>query len=224
MDKDNKNYNYDSNVNKLFIEIINDLREITNKSMDIFINQKIIDIITKINIIIKEKNDKKDEQIRNFTQQLFSLQNKIFDLNKKMNESIINNINVLKEIKYDLGKYLGEVKNGLPEGKGDMYWTNGDRYIGEWKNGLKEGKGIMYWNTGDRYEGDFRNGGKEGKGIYYNSNGDRYEGDWRNDKKEGQGIYYYNNGDRIMGDYSNDEPIGKHVLLTKGGKVKVNNY
>ena len=210
MDKDNTNYKDDSNVNNLFIEIINDLKEIINKFKDNLIINKIENIMIKINCIIKEKNNQ------------YSLQKQILDLNKKMNESIINN--TLKEIKYDLGKYFGQVKNGLPEGKGTMYWTNGDRYEGEWKNGLKEGRGIMYWNNGNRYEGDFRNGGQEGKGICYYSNGDRYEGDWKNDKKEGQGIYYYNNGDRSMGDYSNDKPIGKHVLLTKSGEVNMKNY
>ena len=41
---------------------------------------------------------------------------------------------------------------------------------------------------------------------------------------EGKGIYYYNNGDREMGDYYNGNPIGKHVMLTRNGEVKINNY
>ena len=35
---------------------------------------------------------------------------------------------------------------------------------------------------------------------------------------------YYNNGDRRMGDYSKDNPIGKHIILTKNGEVKTENY
>ena len=79
---------------------------------------------------------------------------------------IINNINNQQELK--------GIKNG-------HNW----RYVGQVVNGLREGKGICYWENGDRYEGDYRNDNKEGKGIYYFDNGDRYEGDFRNGKKEG---------------------------------------
>ena len=35
---------------------------------------------------------------------------------------------------------------------------------------------------------------------------------------------YYHNGDREMGDYYNGKRIGKHVMLTRNGEVKTNNY
>ena len=38
---------------------------------------------------------------------------------------------------------------------------------------LAEGKGIMFYINGDRYEGDFKNDKPDGKGIYYFKNGDR---------------------------------------------------
>ena len=47
-------------------------------------------------------------------------------------------------------KYIGQILNGVPEGKGIMYWNNGDRYEGDWKNNEREGKGIMYYNNGDK--------------------------------------------------------------------------
>ena len=109
----------------------------------------------------------------------------------------------------DNGRYEGEVKNGLREGKGIYYHNNGDRYEGDWRNGKQEGKGIYYYNSGSRYEGDWRNGKKEGKGIYYYSNGDRYEGNWKNDKEEGEGIYYFNNGKILKGNWKNGVFIEK---------------
>ena len=128
-------------------------------------------------------------------------------MNKKFDQlNINNNMNINKqELLFDNGRYIGQVVNGLPEGKGIIYYNGGDRYEGEWKNGKKEGKGIDYY-----HHEPFR--------------GDRYEGDWRNGHHEGKGIYYYHNGDRSMGDFYNDKPVGKHVTLTKNGKVKVNNY
>ena len=132
---------------------------------------------------------------------IITLQNQINELTKKIDNNIsINPINN-QQLIFDVGKYIGQVVNGLAEGKG-----------------------IEYWNNGDRYEGDFRNGKKEGKGIYYYKSGSRYEGDWRNDKQEGKGIYYFHNGDRAMGDFYNGNPIGKHVTLTRNGEVKINNY
>ena len=72
--------------------------------------------------------------------------------------------------------------------------------MGEIINGLKNGKGILYYNKNNDkerkiYEEDWKNDKKEGKGIIYWNDGDRYEGDWKNDKREGKGIMYWNIND-----------------------------
>ena len=41
---------------------------------------------------------------------------------------------------------------------------------------------------------------------------------------EGKVFYYFSNGDRRMGDYYNDKPIVKHVMFTKNGDVKIENW
>ena len=41
------------------------------------------------------------------------------------------------------------------EGKGIFYYQNG-RYEGDWKNDLRDGKGIEYWNNGNKYDGDWK--------------------------------------------------------------------
>ena len=143
--------------------------------------------------------------------------NNIIIENKKNKELIINHITNLQN---QMNQNFKELKNNNEQ---VIKYDNG-KYIGQVVNGLREGKGIYYFNNGDRYEGDFKNDNKEGKGIYYWNNGDRYEGDWKNDNKEGKGIYYWNNGDREMGDFLNGNPIGKHVILTINGEVIVNNY
>ena len=182
-----------SNNNNLLIEIINDLNQLMNYYRDNLSIKILGNVINKINYIINE-NKKNLELLRN---DISSMCNQI---NKRFDKLEINNINK-QEKKFKDGKYIGQVVNGLAEGKGTWYCDDGDRYEGEWRNAKKEGKGIYYYN-----------------------NGDRYEGDYRNDKKEGKGIFYFNNGDRQMGDYSCDKPIGMHVMLTKYGEVKVINY
>ena len=42
----------------------------------------------------------------------------------------MNNIKNM-EIKYDNGRYVGQVVNGLKEGKGIVYYNDGDRYEGD---------------------------------------------------------------------------------------------
>ena len=179
-----------SNNNNIMLEIIKELNQLRNYSQDNLIISKLGNIINKINYIINE-NKKNLELIRN----------DISSLNQKFDKLNINNNIINKEIKYDNGRYVGQVVNGL-----------------------KEGKGIFYWNDGDKYEGDWRNNKIEGKGIYYYKSGNRYEGDWRNDNREGKGIFYFPNGDRRMGDYSNETPIGIHALLTRNEEVKTVNY
>jgi len=246
MDKDTftlNNQTY-SNNNNILLGIINELQQISNSCHENLTIKRISDVIIKMNFIINE-NRKTRELIMN---QFTLLQNKFEQLSKKIDINNINNQQELKGIKNGKKwRYVGQVVNGLREGKGICYWEDGDRYEGDYKNDNKqgkgiyygnngdlyegdwrndkvEGKGIYYWNDGDRYEGNFRNGKAEGKGVYYYNDGARYEGDIRNGKKEGKGIMYYHNGDRSMGDYHNDKPIGKHVTLTRNGEVKINNY
>ena len=224
MDKDTftlNNQTY-SNNNNILLGIITELQQISNSSHENLTIKRISDAIIKMNFIINE-NKKTRELIMN---QFTLLQNKFDHLSKKFD---INNINNQQELKLDIGRQVGQVVNGLREGKGIEYNDDdGDRYEGDFRNDKKEGKGIEYYNRepskGDRYEGEWRNGIAEGKGVYYNNNGDRYEGDYRNSKREGKGIYYFHNGDRMMGDYYNGNPIGKHVTLTRNGEVKTYNY
>ena len=125
MDKDTfilNNHIY-SNNNNILLGIINDLQQIINYSHDNLTIKRISDIIIKMNFIINE-NKKNMELIMN---QFSKLENKI---NQLLNQKL--DINNHQELKDDYGRYVGQVVNGL-----------------------REGKGIFYWNTGERYEGDF---------------------------------------------------------------------
>ena len=152
-----------SNNNNLLIEIINDLNQLMNYYKDNLSIKILGNVINKINYIINE-NKKNLQLLRN---DISSLCNQI---NKRFDKLEINNINK-QEIKFKDGKYIGQVVNGLAEGKGTWYGDDGNRYEGDWRNDKPEGKGIYYYNNNDRYEGEWRNGKREGKGIYYYNNG-----------------------------------------------------
>ena len=80
----------------------------------------------KMNIIINE-NRKNTELIRNDISKLYNQMNKQFDKLNKLNINNKNEINYNND-KNKRKKYIGEVLNGVPNGKGIMYWNNGDRY------------------------------------------------------------------------------------------------
>ena len=173
MDKDTftlNNQTY-SNNNNILLGVINELQQISNSSHENLTIKRISDVIIKMNFIINE-NKKNHESIMN---QFTKLENQISQLSQKLN---VNNINNQQELK----------------GKN---W----RYVGQVVNGLKEGKGILYYNDGDRYEGDFRNGKFEGKGIYYYHNGDREMGDYYNDKEIGKHVMLTRNGEVKTNNY-----------------------
>ena len=139
-----------SNNNNILFDGINKLETIVT---DLNNNRQINIIIKEIHNIIKTMNNVINENRKNNAQ--------IREDINKLNNDIINNNNIIKKTKL--------YKNG--------------KYIGETKNDLREGKGIMYYNNGERYEGDYKNEKREGKGIFYNDNGDRYEGKWKNGLK-----------------------------------------
>ena len=55
-------------------------------------------------------------------------------------------------------KYVGELKDGLPNGQGEFIDSNGEKYVGEFKDGKKNGQGLWIQENGDRYSGFFKNG------------------------------------------------------------------
>ena len=131
-----------SNNNNLLLEIINDLNRVINNSKEDLSIKVLGNVINKINYIINE--NKKNLEL---------LRNDISKLSQKIDNLNINNINK-QAIKYSDGsKYIGQVVNGLPEGKGTWYGDDGDRYEGEWRNDKFEGKGIYYYNK-EPWKGD----------------------------------------------------------------------
>ena len=105
------------------------------------------------------------------------------------------------KVNFDDGTYIGEIINGMREGKGIFYDKNGDIYDGEWKKDKKEGRGTYIYEDGDVYEGEWKNDCFEGRGIFYHVSGSVYDGYFSDDQRHGKGIYYFFNGDRYEGDW-----------------------
>lgn len=102
-------------------------------------------------------------------------------------------ISHLKSSNWD---YRGEVKNGVPDGKGTKKWQNGTVHYGEWKDGQSHGSGIRQWGAnGGQFSGDWSEG-EWVYGTYSWPDESRYVGEFKEFKRHGDGIFKYGNGDR----------------------------
>ena len=81
-------------------------------------------------------------------------------------------------------KYVGEIKNGKPNGQGKWNLPNGNKYEGEWKSGKKNGQGTYTYPNGDKYVGEFKNEERWNVKVY-DKNGN-IKGKYVNGKKINQ--------------------------------------
>ena len=126
-----------------------------------------------------------------------------------------------KLIFYNGGYYIGQFKDNLPNGKGKIYFPNGNiRYDGEIKNFKREGNGKFFYNDGYYYIGQFKDNKFHGKGTEYNKNGNIiYEGDFINGKREGNGKLFTEKGYYYIGQFKDDLLNGKGIQYYKNGNI-----
>ena len=115
------------------------------------------------------------------------------------------------EVPNEMGawKYVGEIKDFLPHGKGKIIdWSGyGYDYDGDFMNGKATGKGKENLNFGS-YEGDFLDNARHGKGTFNFYDGSKYTGDWKKDYRNGKGVYIWPDGFKLEGKWSKDFFVG----------------
>ena len=174
----------------------------------------------KVIAIHKQGNIKKTENYGNFLYPIIQL----LKNNNINNEIKLNNINKQGEIsryQYDDGDYyIGPLLNGLPNGKGKIYYKNGNiHYEGDMINGKREGYGKENYDNG-YYIGEFKNNKRNGKGKYIWKNGVIYEGEYINGLSEGYGKDIYKDGSYYIGYWQKDLKHGKGKQFYKDGTLK----
>ena len=91
------------------------------------------------------------------------------------------------------GKYVGEIKNGKPNGQGKLTRNDGEEMEGDWKDGVLHGKGTRTFPVGLKYVGEYKNGIRHGQGTQVHPYGWKYIGEWNNGDMW-NGIRYDKNG------------------------------
>ena len=75
------------------------------------------------------------------------------------------------------------------------------KYVGQRKNGKPDGHGMGVTYDGGIYEGEW-----DGQGTYTLPDGEKYVGEWKDGLKHGLGILTYSNGEKLVGDFVSDRP------------------
>ena len=87
--------------------------------------------------------------------------------------------------------------------KGTLEYACGALYTGSWHDDLPNGYGQMNFSDSTSYKGSWSNGLRHGKGTYIYQNGDIYEGEWNMDVRNGKGKMSYTDQTDYEGTWSN---------------------
>ena len=126
------------------------------------------------------------------------------------------------EIMYNGYRYVGEFKDGKPNGKGKIYLPNNNYYDGEWSDGKPQGYGIRVLDE-LRYEGFFVNGEPHGNGKLFGPNGIRTEGTF-NQGTITEGTFYFPSGDKYVGHLLDFLPYGNGTAYYSSGDKYVGTW
>jgi hypothetical protein len=121
--------------------------------------------------------------------------------------------------------YEGEVdQNSRPHGEGNLrvLWDDGNEafYVGQFKDGLYHGRGQMTYAGGAVYEGDWVNHEKHGEGTYNFANEDIYVGQFKDDNFHGKGEFTFADGRWFEGEWNAGSLTNAKIFSAAGELVK----
>ena len=122
-------------------------------------------------------------------------------------------------------QYLGEIKNGLRNGKGKMTYSNGNIYSGDWIDDVFHGKGTYLKPNGQSMSGDWENGYLiRGQIIFFKNvlGEEKYIGEvvysfFGYPVPHGMGAYFCMNGDKYVGEFVDYKKEGKGTFTWANG-------
>ena len=110
--------------------------------------------------------------------------------------------------------YVGDVRDGKPNGVGSMAYPDGQHYFGDFRDGLRHGHAIVGFADGRTFVGEYRDDKRNGHGYLVMATSDRFEGEYRDGEKNGQGTSYVNGKVEYSGLWTNGQANGMPVKAT----------
>ena len=117
-------------------------------------------------------------------------------------------------------KYDGAIKNGVPHGRGKMYWADKSVYDGDWWGGKMHGSGIMTSPDGTRRHGRWINGEMNGQGEIHYPDGRVYSGSIVAGQCHGYGRLQHPGGEWFEGEFAYDRITENGSYNTANGQKR----
>lgn len=121
-------------------------------------------------------------------------------------------------------RYVGEFRDGRPNGRGTSTWSDGGVYVGDFKDGKYEGQGAYTSPSGERYVGGYLGGKRNGQGSRRVSSGEEYVGAFKDDLAEGKGTYTWPDGQKYVGEFKDGKFDGQGTYTSPSGERYVGEY
>ena len=122
------------------------------------------------------------------------------------------------------GKYVGEYKDGKPHGQGTATNANGNKLVGEFKDNKANGQGTFTFANGDKYVGEFKDDKRHGQGTETSVKGNKLVGEIKDGKANGQGTFTFANGDKYVGEFKDDKRNGQGTYTYANGNTFVGEF
>jgi hypothetical protein len=116
------------------------------------------------------------------------------------------------------GIYEGDMRNGVPEGRGAFQFDDGRRYEGGFAGGRFNGQGRMRYPDGRRVEGSFRDDAEDRITLTY-PDGRVFEGQARKGVPQGEGTLKLADGSTITGRFQGGRAEGKALQRRADGSM-----
>lgn len=123
--------------------------------------------------------------------------------------------------------YEGDFHNGFYEGKGIIYYNNGDLFMGDIKKTVVDMSKNVIPQKGEFgtflqplvgiYTGYFKNEELNGRAIMIFQNGIKYKGETKKNKAHGKGILYFPDGTHYEGNFVNNKMVGHSKFYFPNG-------
>lgn len=105
-------------------------------------------------------------------------------------------------------KYVGEYRDGRPNGVGTITWPDGSAYRGMVKDAVPHGQGVYSWPNGATFSGRYENGRPNGHGTETHPDGWKYVGEYKNGLPNGKGTKTLPDGTTYSGRWKDDDFLG----------------
>ncbi len=116
---------------------------------------------------------------------------------------------------FEGGTYVGEHKDGMPNGNGKMMYDDGEYYEGFVVDGVSNGPGKLYLSsTNETFIGNFQDDLLQGEGEYINGDeGWRYNGPFKDGLFNGIGEIILSDGETYYAEYEEGIYLGEEDFI-----------